>query len=254
MQALTDISFWDRQWGRKRKSGFPNLSRIETKRILSLVLDKVSLDSRILELGIAPGRMAEYVHELRPDLTIDGIDSSKKGIEIANQVFSQTGIKGTLFLEDLRSAAGLEERYDMVWSNGLIEHFERYWEIIQRHFGFAKSGGWVFIAIPNYRIPIVKKLLTCFSNETLQTHNLHCMNEAALSNAVSKDATISLETGRYGGSVLPHASFNSGIAGVFYNRVCQLWNFSIALISLVTNNKICIRLWDKHLYLLARKK
>ena len=194
MSDLTSREFWNNRWKDARGSqgrGFL-LNTRETKRVFQKVLDLIPAGGKMIELGSAPGSVLRKYHELRPDLTYDGLDISDKGVTDTNTLFQKLGIKGTTVLGDFRSPPeNLVEAYDIVTSHGLIEHFDDFTGAVQGHFKFAKSGGIIFLTIPNYANPVIHKLLKNFSQETIDSHNFFSMSKESLASTVNDEVELS---------------------------------------------------------------
>ena len=74
------------------------------------------------------------------------------GCEKARRNFEALGIplglfEGDLFADSTESIGS----FDLVYSLGLIEHFDDFGEAIRRHARLASSGGWVVVGCPNLR-------------------------------------------------------------------------------------------------------
>lgn len=249
---LTTSGFWDRRWAQTEVHRTWTLDRREQARALSRALTLVPQHGRILELGIAPGKLAHEYHRLRADIEIDGVDISEVGIEKTRRIYARDGIKGTLHVADLRSFVD-DDKYDLVCSHGLIEHFENYGEILRHHFRFAKVGGAVFITIPNYAIQPVRGLLNLFSQETINTHVLDCMSEDALRAALIEAEVGTVDIFRFGGCVLPHSAINPGIGGQAYRMFCRTWNGAVSVVAKLSGDSRVVRMWDIGYALIATK-
>ena len=72
-----------------------------------------------------------------------------------------------------------EEKYDMVLSFGLIEHFSDTASIIKTHLQFLKPGGTLFITLPNFT-GVNGWVQRNFDKENYDKHYIDCMNPAFL--------------------------------------------------------------------------
>lgn len=90
-----------------------------------------------------------------------------------------------------------EKLYDYVISNGFIEHFENYDEILDLHCKYLKPGGKMLIMIPNKRyLRKVYGYLCDYKN--LKIHNLKCMKLSVFKN-FSKRNNLNTKTLQYYG-------------------------------------------------------
>lgn len=72
------------------------------------------------------------------------------------------------------------EKYDLVSSFGLIEHFENTKEIIEKHLIFLNDGGTLFITLPNFK-GVNGWVQKNFDKYNYDKHNMGCMDLSFLS-------------------------------------------------------------------------
>lgn len=115
---------WDDIWDEY----VPNLmarrvKRVQTKalaRILSVV--ELPKDSRIIDVGCGSGFTLAVFRNLGYFNSV-GIDISAHGLELCSQLFDFKEGKDT-FLMDARSVGFPDNSFDLVFSDGMLEHFE----------------------------------------------------------------------------------------------------------------------------------
>lgn len=90
-----------------------------------------------LGLSIAP-RIRRFV----------GIDLSETAIEQARSAAQRAGIANATFELDDCTALTLEERFDFVWSQGLLEHFEDPAQVVREHYRMLAPGGCALLSVP----------------------------------------------------------------------------------------------------------
>ena len=79
---------------------------------------------------------------------VTGIDNSSVALTRARALFDDQGIQnGTVIVDDCRDLK-IEERFDTVWSDGVIEHFDDPGKIIYEHLKITKDGGSAVISAP----------------------------------------------------------------------------------------------------------
>jgi SAM-dependent methyltransferase len=76
-----------------------------------------------------------------------------------------------------------KEKYDLVLSCGLIEHFKDTKDIIQRHVQFLKPGGSLFITLPNFR-GFNGWVQKTFDPGNYEKHEIGCMDPELLKKIV----------------------------------------------------------------------
>ena len=130
-----------------------------------------------LELGSAPGRNLVRLGNtfgLQPF----GVEYSEAGVMQNRGVFRQAGIpEDHVIFADAFSADFLgsySNRFDTVFSNGVIEHFTDPSKVIDVHIAVVKPGGLLLVSIPNYRWTnwLLKRI---FDGDSLPEHNLNNM-------------------------------------------------------------------------------
>jgi SAM-dependent methyltransferase len=87
--------------------------------------------------------------------------------------------------------------YDVVYSSGLIEHFDDPRNIVRAHVALVKPGGKALIAIPDYG-GIYGRLQRWLDPENLGIHNLAIMSPQALAQLAPKDLAASVKVYRTG--------------------------------------------------------
>ncbi|WP_022663493.1 class I SAM-dependent methyltransferase [Paucidesulfovibrio longus] len=85
-------------------------------------------------------------------LEITGIDYSEQGCSLSRAILAKAGVQGTIIHADLFTLPiNLQKRFDIVFSNGLVEHFEPAESIITQLVQLLRPGGRIISIIPNMR-------------------------------------------------------------------------------------------------------
>jgi len=131
-----------------------------------------------LEIGCAPGKLLAWVaHAFHAKVT--GIDYSDVGLSHARKLFRALAISGDLRQENVFDSTLADSTFDLIYSIGVIEHFDDPRDIVKCHIRFAVPGGRVLIVLPNYG-GLYRRLQYHFDPENLLIHNLNIMNTDAL--------------------------------------------------------------------------
>ncbi len=78
-----------------------------------------------------------------------GIDYSDEALKESKKQRKQKNIKNVFFVkDDIQNIKLKPERFDIVWSQGLIEHFRSPIKIIANHLKICKKDGLTFILVP----------------------------------------------------------------------------------------------------------
>jgi SAM-dependent methyltransferase len=137
---------WDVIWERKNKmSQTVNFGRNFYNKFFSrLLLKNLEKDALMLEIGCGTGSIAATInYNLKYYI---GVDNSSAALSICKNI--NTKNKNFFVCGDAFSLPFKDESFDLVWSQGLIEHFDNPEEIVNEHLRVCKKGGTVLISAP----------------------------------------------------------------------------------------------------------
>ncbi len=166
---------WDDVWREvdvKNQSGleagfFSNILDFST----SMITQK---EKTALEIGCFPGKFIEYLG--RTGYKISGIDTYPRVNEIGEWAESRGSLVGEFQCISLKDyASKYFQKYDFVFSLGLIEHFDDFCDVIFDHASLCTMGGIVLIGAPNFASPVQRALHTALDKKNLSGHVLHSM-------------------------------------------------------------------------------
>ena len=171
---LTDRTFWTNYWESK-----PDLAiSIDKNYLFHQQLEQIIKKNNIqtaIELGGFPGYYSIYLRKylgVRTTLFDYFIHP-----EILKKVLTKNGLNEddiTVIEADLFQYKPIE-KYDLVLSCGLIEHFKDTKDIIERHLEFLKPEGTLFITLPNFR-GVNGWVQKTFDRDNYLKHNIDCMD------------------------------------------------------------------------------
>ncbi len=193
--SLTNPDYWS-DWHRTRVST-PTARLARLRRLLRrfkrgydghamlaywrLVEAHLPDEGAIVELGCAPGRALLDLCG-RTGLRPFGVDYSEDGYRETLEHFKRRGgdPSGIMHADftDPEFRRLNANRFDVVWSAGVIEHFRNPRDIIGHHVELLRPGGTLVVSIPNLR-GIMHPCLAAFDPETLTVHNLDIMRQPA---------------------------------------------------------------------------
>ncbi len=198
--------------------------------LLASIIDRLRIDSAdICELGCAPGSTLAQLAKLRPGHSYSGLDYAPEGVDHARQLLKATSVKGTVYCGDLRTL-DVPERFDLVYSVGLIEHFADPLPIVQSHLRFSRPGGKVAILIPNYDTPIVRWFARQLEPESLKDHNLSVMHTDVVRDLMRGAGLRDVEVGFSGGPIIRSGCRNLTWVRRGYRTVARAWNMLASLL------------------------
>ena len=173
---LTGQKLWEDYWEKKDDRLITKRKNLLFKEILK-IFDKYLPNSKgltILEIG---GGQGEYLLYLTRKFSYKAhsLDYSRIGNEQTHDLFSKAGLSVELFDRDLFSDNSDLPKFDIVFSLGLIEHFDNPGLVVEKHLELVKSGGILLLGVPNYGgiyRPVLKRLAPAVE----ATHNMNTMD------------------------------------------------------------------------------
>ncbi len=206
LHRLTDEKFWDRFWsqtiyGKNKDQVKGSRMKNAVKNLLHRLLGERVWDrtrnyseyvlwerlfprflppfkgKKILEIGSAPGVNLVRFHR---DFGLDvyGVEYTAAGTEINRRVFRENGlppdhvVQADLFSPDYQKMN--REGFDIVFSAGLLEHFQNTSPVIDAHLSLLKKNGLLVVVIPNFT-GIYHAWARLFNRGLLDSHNLSIM-------------------------------------------------------------------------------
>lgn len=162
-----------------RKPLLPDFRRLRSRKLL-LLFDSyanVSVGSHVLELGCGGSRWLPYL-ALHRGCSVVGIDLEPFAAELARSNLEAAGAKGEILCRDafaLQDNADILGRFDVVYSMGLLEHFDDPVNLLAIISKYLKDGGRIVTTVPNLRG--VNWLLQRLGDlEILETHVIYAEN------------------------------------------------------------------------------
>jgi len=112
---------------------------------LSVLKDYVEVDN-FCELGCGSSTLLSKIADFSKYVV--GIDYSPAALRRSRALFKRQGIANGRFINDDCRNLRVTEKFDTVWSQGLIEHFSDPAKVIQQHLKITKTGGHTIISVP----------------------------------------------------------------------------------------------------------
>lgn len=204
-QDKAGVGHWDDTWAQLPRMRLPRASTSSIRDKMSLLRDVVRPGMKFLEIGCAPGKMLSWV-AAKLGADVSGLDYSGPGVQVARRLFHELGLNGDIRNEDVFSTTFAESAFDVVYSAGVIEHFEDPTRIVRIHTELLKPGGLALITVPDLG-GFYGRLA---SAKTLAIHNLDIMNPEALQRLAPTDLSATVEAFRHGRFTLAMGVIDSG--------------------------------------------
>jgi SAM-dependent methyltransferase len=196
---LTTRQFWIDYWESKTDLVFKVPDNYPFIKLLIEIIEKNKVNN-LLEIGGFPGYYSVW---------------AKKNMEIEATLFDYVVI--SKIINDLEEKNGLqinsieviendlfnyysEKKYDLVISNGLIEHFEGTKNVVEKHILFLKNGGNLLITLPNFK-SLNGWFQKTFDLQNYNKHNIVCMDLSLLTKICSELGLKNIEV-RYDGQFM----------------------------------------------------
>ena len=110
---------------------------------------------RVLEAGCGRGSLSCYFSDAGYDCTL--LDISPAAIDAAKQIFGDNNLKGTFVIGDTNKIPYPDNSFNIVFSIGLLEHFENINQPIKEQIRVLDNGGLFFgYVVPKYQNNIQK--------------------------------------------------------------------------------------------------
>jgi 2-polyprenyl-3-methyl-5-hydroxy-6-metoxy-1,4-benzoquinol methylase len=156
---LTDVDYWDRNWSERpvtgpldpQARGLNGTPSRSLHRFFKRIFSKINVDAGnlIAEAGCGGSAILPYFHT-EFGFQAEGIDNSSVGLNLSRTIARQSGIDTPVQMADVFNLpAELRERYDIVFSYGLAEHFRPTTLILKALSKLARPGGHVLTLVPN---------------------------------------------------------------------------------------------------------
>jgi SAM-dependent methyltransferase len=152
MRPLTTEAHWDAHW-----EGFRLPYRVDLRSYYSHRCDQLfrriiprsgNQERRFIDIGCGLGQWLIYFHETF-GYDVTGVDNSPAACEQARRNLHLASVPGEIICGDVMSAPLEPGSFDVVYSGGLIEHFDDPLPLVQKMSSLVKPGGLHLIFVPN---------------------------------------------------------------------------------------------------------
>lgn len=114
-------------------------------------ITKKNKNKKILEPGCGAGLMSAL---LAKENQVTVLDLSQKALLMAKKTFKEQKSKGEFIQGDLFNMPFKDEEFDIVWNQGVLEHFSNPSLAMKEMARVTKKGGYIVIFIPAYLSPL----------------------------------------------------------------------------------------------------
>ncbi len=132
-----------------------------------------------------------------------GLDYSPVGCEVGAKNLELAGCTPRIVRGDIRALPLVRGSFDLVFSAGVVEHFEQYGRLIDALAGLVRPGGQLVTTVPNFAgwIGFAR------GRQDPETSSMHVRIKKADLRAVYQDAgLVDLDIGQFGSLRMPYQS------------------------------------------------
>ncbi len=158
-KSLTDTQYWDRTWANRTvprpldpaQVGLNGTVPRAMHRFFSGLFSALGVKpgERILEAGCGGSIVLPYFAR-HFGMVAEGLDNSEEGCALSRAIAERSGISTPVFLGDVLNPPDLlRERYRVVFSMGLAEHFRPTTTIVAALQALTEAGGYLVTLVPN---------------------------------------------------------------------------------------------------------
>ncbi len=119
----------------------------------------ISKNTRLLELGCGTSTLTLSLADEIQELV--GLDNAESALTLSRTLAANTGVTNSSFVYGDCLALQYHDEFDVVWSQGLMEHFEDPGKVAEQHYQATKPGGIALISVPyRYSYHMIWYMLT----------------------------------------------------------------------------------------------
>ncbi len=192
----TTNEYWNSLYAGQEEPSLPSRLSVGSRNLHRLFRQYIRPGMQFLEIGCAPGKQLAYIGKYL-GASISGLDYSENGIELSRRLLHKLNIEGDLRCEDIFSTSFRPETFDVVYSLGVIEHFDDPRNIVRQHMELLKPMGISLILVPNYG-GIYGRLQRYFDPENLTIHNTAIMSPNIIEKLAPVDLSVDAVAFPYG--------------------------------------------------------
>jgi ubiquinone/menaquinone biosynthesis C-methylase UbiE len=102
---------------------------------------------KFLEAGSGDGEIAIFMN--KNGNVVSGLEISNKFLNISTKKVKDLNLRNIEFMKgDVRKMPFKDKSFDVVFSGGVVEHFDETFESVKEHVRVLKKGGYLLIGVP----------------------------------------------------------------------------------------------------------
>ena len=179
IKKLTDKQYWNNNYKSSAKLNYlPSYDSLNQQTSLELlnIITNYSTGDNVLEIGAGDSDFLIYLASKNINKNYTGMDYSTIGCENLKERSKNFNLKIDVINEDLFTEKSAHfNQFSMVYSLGVVEHFDDLTNVLNNTKRFCNSDGYHFASIPNMSgiYGLITKLI---DKKTYDIHNPHDLN------------------------------------------------------------------------------
>lgn len=141
----SNVDIWQKQWQLFSKNSSYHLNEGIIFQIKNLFNQKIK-NVKIIELGAGSGGDILYLSKLGAKTT--ALDFSPESISIINHRAKKEKVKINTLCQDCQKTNIPNNYFDLVYSVGLVEHFNNPLKTLKEQIRILKPGGYLIVEVP----------------------------------------------------------------------------------------------------------
>ncbi len=223
VETLTNKDYWEGYWENSRYKEIPDtISIVENKYNEGLYfpfhefMEKEKKIS-VLEIGGAPGLFISTLTKINSELCPNVLDYTVKGVKETKYLFSKYNLRGEIHHKDVfKDDLSDIPKYDVVYSLGVVEHYEDIEKSLNKHLECAKEGGIVILGLPVF-LGVNQWMVKHFAPGNLNTWYPTIMDKKSWQEFTKRD-DIEVLFNDYVGGFNPHVHHRLEDRNVFWKK------------------------------------
>ena len=198
---LTDVEYWSERQASELDLPAGGIAPLWTRQVVGLLPTEPG--TSFLEIGVVPGAILMYFAS-KLGYKCTGVDCSPK-VNLIPAAFAKQGLEARFIQTDFFKWQP-DEKFDVVYSGGFIEHFTDYEDVVRKHWDLVAPGGHLILAIPTFTTPMQTLFRRFFftrekMREVWDAHNTSMMNLGCLRRAVEGCPDVEILVASYIGEM-----------------------------------------------------
>ncbi len=145
---LVGVGRWDAGWRKLRLTRMPTILRYFPRRMMRIFRQYLGSEAKeVLEVGCGGGKWMVFF--ARQSGQVYGLDYAFMGCQLARRLLVEADLSGRVVCGDVFSAPFKPNSFDLVYSLGVVEHFQDATQIMVAMACLLKPGGRLIVGVPN---------------------------------------------------------------------------------------------------------